>query len=107
MKEKMIKKMNRTKATTLWHLLRKRWTVNAVSEDEFLERWGDLFRFVHLGWLEIMPLPLGWMVTFNISGEPFGGFTRYCGSTLTVHTDTELEDFIEKIPSTGFIFTEE
>lgn len=106
MKE-MSKKVAKTKARMLASLLHRRWTPEILTEEEFLNQWGDIFKFVHLGWLEIMPFPIGWMVSFDISGTPWGGFTRYCGSTLIVHTDTELEDFIEKIPSTGFIFTEE
>jgi len=97
------KALKLTKLDKIARLANRHWTAEFITEDDFLKRWKDVFRFVHNGYLTVGRTFSGYEVTLHLEEEHF----PWGVSTLFVETESEVEDFIERIPSSGFIFTED
>lgn len=97
------KALKLTKLDKIARLANRHWTAEFITEDDFLRRWKDVFRFVHNGYLTVERTFSGYKVTLHLEKEHF----PWGVSTLFVETESEMEDFIERIPSSGFIFTDD
>lgn len=97
------KALKLTKLDKIARLANRHWTAEFITEDDFLKRWKNVFRFVHNGHLTIGRVYSGYKVTLHLEGEHF----PWGVSTMFIETESEKEDFIERIPSSGFIFDED